>query len=202
MSLEIDNWFETEFWPTYKQYVKTPFPNKWGAGAKGEAKTKASKIAKTKDLRDRIMMALRSQMNHRKKLYDNLGSMAAYNKYTDENRDKIYANREAKTWFNNSGWDDEIPSLTEKTVPIQTDIVLCSCGQKATHGRMCSICFQRKVIDPKTGWDVKLRESTRRALEKNPKKSGESWAEWGKRLLTEGKFGNTFKPTSHNSQKN
>jgi len=97
-------------------------------------------------------------------------------------------------------WMDEVVSVQE--VERRKQLTFCSCGSEATHGRMCSICFQRKVIDPKTGWDVKLRESTRRALEKNPKKSGESWAEWGKRLLTEGKFGNTYKPISHNSQKN
>jgi len=97
-------------------------------------------------------------------------------------------------------WMDEIVSAQE--IEFRKQSTFCSCGSEATHGRMCSICFQRKVIDPKTGWDVKLRESLKRALEKNPRKSGESWAEWGKRSLTEGKFGNTYKPTSHNSQKN
>jgi len=104
------------------------------------------------------------------------------------------------TWLNNQRWEDEV--VTHQDIESKRQSTFCSCGSEATHGRMCSICFQRKVIDPKTGWDVKLRESLKRALEKNPKKSGESWAEWGKRLLTEGKFGNTYKPTSHNSQKN
>jgi len=94
-------------------------------------------------------------------------------------------------------WMDEIVSAQE--IEFRKQSTFCSCGSEATHGRMCSICFQRKVIDPKTGWDKRLREE----LKKLPKrKEGETWAQWGQRLRNEKKFGTTLDNIWKDSQKN
>jgi len=101
------------------------------------------------------------------------------------------------TWLNNQRWEDEV--ITHQEIETKRQSIFCSCGSEATHGRMCSICFQRKVIDPKTGWDKRLREE----LKKLPKrKEGETWAQWGQRLRNEKKFGTTLDNIWKDSQKN
>lgn len=140
---EVSDWFCNEFWPLYREFVKTPQPNQWGAGGRGAA----LKIAETKrygaETRDRIMQALRAQISHRRKVYDVCGSMRAYDEYTAKNKSEtVYHNRQGKQWLNQKGWEDEIPTLPERDpVVVEGSGELCHrCRKKETMGPRFSLC--------------------------------------------------------------
>ena len=108
---ELTIWFNDEFWPQYQELVKTPFPTKYKAGAKGEALKRIILIKPSSALRERITNAVVEQKRHRKKLYEQCGSMQKYLERTSF--DKFYANRMGSTWLNQMGYEDEIPILDE-----------------------------------------------------------------------------------------
>jgi len=108
---ELTTWFNEQFWVQYQSLVKTPFPTKYKAGAKGEALKRIILIKPSEVLRQRILSAVIEQRKHRKKLYEQCGSMQKYLERTGY--DKFYANRMGSTWLNQMGYEDEIPALDE-----------------------------------------------------------------------------------------
>lgn len=108
---ELKKWFNEEFWPLYQSFVKTPQPTKYKAGAKGEALKKVLRENPSKELRERVLMAIREQIRHRTGFYKKSGSMQRYNEVTVYQ--KFYSNRHAVTWWNQMGWEDEIPGSVE-----------------------------------------------------------------------------------------
>lgn len=143
---ELTIWFNNEFWEQYRTLVKTPFATKWKAGTKGEALKKILSLDPSETLRERIMMAIVAQINHRQKLYQQCGSMQAYLAKT--NFDKFYSNRMASTWIFNMGWEDEIPQIEIAMQEPIGDSVFCAnknCGFPV-HGpefKYCTLCLGR-----------------------------------------------------------
>jgi len=109
---DLTTWFSDQFWPAYKEMVKTPVVTKWTGGARGECLKKIYTLNPTADLRERIMHSVLEHKIHRKKLYSLLGTAQAYEEFTKYV--KFYTNRDGKTWIFNLGWDDEIPELPEE----------------------------------------------------------------------------------------
>jgi hypothetical protein len=173
---ELEEWAIKEFWPAYKNLCKTPFVTKWTGGARGEAVSAIARLNPSEDLRQRILASIQAQTLHRKRLYEQMGSEQRYENEVKYN--KFYSNRDGKTWINNKGWTDEIPSLTERQVEAKKDS-LCACGDPVKHGNLCDQCFARK-IDDQSGWTEKLRESYKRIP---PRKEGEDYRQWAKRVF-------------------
>lgn len=108
---ELEKWVINELWPVYKQLCKTPYPTKYDGGVRGECIKAVQKLNPSTELREQMLQAVNSQIIHRQKLYQQLGSKQKYEAYTKGN--SIYLNRHGKTWVNNRGWTDEIPSISE-----------------------------------------------------------------------------------------
>lgn len=108
---DLTLWFSEVLWPSYGELVKTPFVTKYKSGSKGEALKKVLVMKPSADLQNRIMMAVVEQRKHRKKLFEQVGSMQKYLEVTKF--DKFYSNRMCVTWVNQMGWEDEIPALDE-----------------------------------------------------------------------------------------
>jgi len=95
---DLEKSFEEQFWPAYRELVRTPFPQKWGAGAKGKAKKFwLEKLRPNENLQQRIMEAIGAQRIYRQNLYKQCGSAERYLRYTDMHRESIHANRVALT---------------------------------------------------------------------------------------------------------
>lgn len=129
---DLEKWFNEEFWPLYLELVKTPEPTKYKAGTKGDALSKVLKEGYSKELRDRIIRALQAQIKHRRDLCQQCGSMQAYMARTAY--DKFYCNRNGRTWLNQCGWEDEIPSIMEEKASIVSDKPMCKECQTPAHG--------------------------------------------------------------------
>lgn len=110
-SVDLTLWFNEVLWPSYGELVKTPFATKYRAGSKGEALKKILTLKPNADLQNRIAMAIREQRKHRKKLFEQSGSMQKYLEVTAY--EKFYANRMCITWINQMGYEDEIPALAD-----------------------------------------------------------------------------------------
>lgn len=136
---ELTDFFMTEFWPRYRELVRTPFPTKWKGGARGDALKKWLSLKPSEELRGRIIAALDAQIAHRRKLFQKCGSMEAYLKVTEGQ--KFYCNRMGSTWLNQMGWEDEIPSIGEDEQAQPG--VTCSCGNPVMGPRFshCERCY-------------------------------------------------------------
>ena len=177
------DWFEDEFWPLYKELVKTPFVTRFGAGAKGEAKKRASMMKPSQDLKDRILQGVRAQIIHRKERYARCGSMAAYQADTKFN--KLYSNRHGSTFLFNNGWDDELPSLTEASVSPSFEAVCATVDcNNPTHGRNFTECIDCLGEKGYTKFDV-YENLKRMGLEKL---KSETHGEWLERVKKAGRI--------------
>ncbi len=182
---ELAEWFSESFWAPYKVLVKTPFVTKYKAGPKGEALKIILRLNPSEALRDRISMAIAAQIDHRKKLIQDCGSMQAYLEAT--RYQKFYANRMGSTWLNQMGWEDEIPSLAETRIEgAAVESAFCATPDCAfpTHGpafKYCTQCVGRTNDDElkeglrkmgmapttgesKVGYFARCREKSRAAL--------------------------------------
>lgn len=108
---DLTLWFNEMFWPSYNALVKTPFPTKYRSGSRGEALKKILTLKPSAELQNRIAAALIEQRKHRKKLYEQCGSMQKY--LSVILYEKFYSNRMCVTWINQMGWEDEIPPLDD-----------------------------------------------------------------------------------------
>ena len=108
---DLTLWFNEVLWPSYGELVKAPFATKYKAGSKGEALKKVLTLKPSADLQNRIAMALIEQRKHRKKLFEQSGSMQKYLEITKY--EKFYLNRMCVTWINQMGYEDEIPALAD-----------------------------------------------------------------------------------------
>lgn len=153
---ELEGWFETAFWPAYKQLVKTPFPTKYKQGTKGSALKKILSLNPSEELRERIMAALGAQIRHRRSLYESLGSEQAYIEYTAYNR--FYTNRHGETWINQMGWTDEIPSIQEVNEERLATGLIHTCGH--VDKRTGEVC-QNQAIGPSVPYCVTHYPDTR-----------------------------------------
>jgi hypothetical protein len=108
---DLTLWFNEVLWPSYGEFVKTPFVTKYKAGSRGEALKKILSLKPSMELQNRIAMAIIEQRKHRKKLFEQCGSMQKYLEITKF--DKFYSNRLCVTWINQMGWEDEIPALAD-----------------------------------------------------------------------------------------
>ena len=108
---DLTLWFNEVLWPSYGELVKAPFVTKYRAGSKGEALKKIVTLKPSMELQERITMAITEQRKHRKKLFEQTGSMQKYLEVTKY--DKFYANRMCVTWINQMGWEDEIPAVVD-----------------------------------------------------------------------------------------
>lgn len=132
---ELTDWAMNIFWPLYTDLCKTPFPTKWKGGPRGAAVKKIQVLNPSEELRARIILGIQAQILHRKKLYQKLGSMQAWNTHTEKN--KFYCNRNGETWINQIGWDDEIPQLEQdREVTVGSK---CFCGLPV-HGPRFDKC--------------------------------------------------------------
>lgn len=171
--MELKVWAIEVFWPSYQELCRTPFPNKWTGGARGEAVARILKMKPSEELRNRIMFAIAEQKKHRQKKYEVCGSAQRYEiqtKYV-----KLYSNRDGKTWLNNNGWEDEIPSIAQQEQEVEgAKIEFCKglvkrdgkeepCGKKATQQEsLCARCYTQKYpSNSPTSLDV-LRGAARR----------------------------------------
>lgn len=139
---ELINWHNTEWWPRYQEFVKTPYQTQWGPGGKGESLKKILQLNPSEQLRNEMIAALIEQTRHRKKLYEKLGSKQAYEEYTSKQArggESIYKNRHSRTYVHNMGWIDEIPSIMEH--PVATGKKKCFCG-KDVHGPRFDYCTE------------------------------------------------------------
>lgn len=176
---ELKEWATEVFWPAYKDLCRTPFPTKWTGGARGEAVTKIQQMDPSEELRKRILHAIAAQREHRSKLYEQCGSAKAYEERTKYV--KLYSNRDGRTWLHNSGWDDEIPSLTElrqeeEKRPKNED--LCQCGEKAFNRHQCARCYT-KMANP--GFADEIKQNLRKMG--FTKSKDENWREASMRCL-------------------
>lgn len=133
---DLTTWHHEEFWPRYRKFLETPYKNQWGPGGKGESLSKMLRINPSAALRDKMISSPDRFTEHRKILHINLGR-EQYDTYTKEKAqggEKIYSNRQAKTWLNNYGWDDEIPDIESGKSQR-----LCKCGNPV-HGPMYDKC--------------------------------------------------------------
>lgn len=108
---DLTLWFNEVLWPSYGELVKTPFVTKYKAGSRGESLKKILSLKPSADLQNRIAMAISEQRKHRKKLFEQCGSMQKFLEITKF--DKFYSNRLCVTWINQMGWEDEIPALAD-----------------------------------------------------------------------------------------
>jgi hypothetical protein len=108
---ELTTWFTELFYEQYRDLTKTPFVTKYGIGSKGEALKKLLQMKPSDELRQRILFAIAEQKKHRRKLFEQCGSMQKYLEITKFN--KFYSTRMCSTWINQMGWEDEIPELHE-----------------------------------------------------------------------------------------
>jgi hypothetical protein len=137
---ELTDWHHNTFWPTYRQFLETPKKNQWGPGARGASLAKIIRLNPSEELRNTIMGSLIAQMRHRRVLADKLG-YEAYEKHAAKNAkggESVYKNRQATTWLQNMGWDDEIPSIMEVE---QRAIRKCHCGED-TMGPKIPFCAE------------------------------------------------------------
>lgn len=137
---ELETWALEVFWPQYKQLCKTPHVTKWTGGQRGEAVNAITKLKPSEELRQVIVAAIQEQIIHRRKLYAQCGSAQRYEEYIKYN--KFYTNRDGKTWVNNKGWTDEIPTLTdhEDRAAVNVDSEKCSMCNNPVHGPKFDRC--------------------------------------------------------------
>lgn len=148
---ELTNWFTEKFYESYRELTKTPFATKYGMGSKGEALKKFLQMKPSDELRQRILFAIAEQKKHRKKLFNQCGSMQKYIEVTKFN--KFYSTRMCSTWINQMGWEDEIPELHEVDER-QHELFQGRCKNsecaKPIHGpdfEYCTQCLTRKTED-------------------------------------------------------
>ena len=179
---ELEKWHDDIYWPAYNELVKTPFVTKYKSGPKGESKKRLIQMNPSFELRKRIVDAIQAQALHRRKYYEKLGSMQAWNEKTQYNN--FYCNRHSKTWLNQMGWDDEIPSISEE-LQEQAETDLCGCGQPV-HGPRFTKCVD--CLAKAGRYEQDLRNSYRKmGLTQGPQESHEAWQarirEVGRKLL-------------------
>jgi len=148
---ELTIWFTEKFYEQYRDLTKTPFATKYGMGSKGEALKKLLQMKPSDELRQRILFAITEQKKHRKKLFDQCGSMQKYLEVTKFN--KFYSTRMCSTWINQMGWEDEIPEVHEVDER-QHNLFEGRCKNetcaKPIHGpdfEYCSECLSRENED-------------------------------------------------------
>jgi len=143
---DLTLWFNEVLWPSYNELVKTPFATKYRSGSKGEGLKKILTLKPNADLQNRISSALTEQRKHRKKLFEQCGSMQKYLEATSY--EKFYANRMCVTWINQMGWEDEIPALDEITENKSSLFGNARCQHdgcaNAIHGPSYIYCFQHE----------------------------------------------------------
>lgn len=138
---ELTIWHNTVWWPAYRRFLRTPYPNQWGPGDKGESLTKILTVKPSKELRNTMLTELEKQREHRQLLGDRLKSKQAYEAYTAplaKGGEAIYKNRQSRTYIHNRGWVCDIPTL--KTITAQPRERLCNCGQPV-HGPWTDKCI-------------------------------------------------------------
>jgi hypothetical protein len=159
---DLTLWFNEVLWPSYGELVKTPFSTKYKSGSKGEALKKILTLKPNGDLQNRIAAALVEQRKHRKKLFEQVGSMQKYLEVTAY--DKFYANRMCSTWLNQMGWEDEIPPLDDITENKSTLFGNARCQHSdcpnPIHGPSYVYCFEHESRTPESDKTLKqkLRE--------------------------------------------
>jgi len=137
---ELITWHNEEWWPRYRNFVETPVKNQRGPGGRGESLAKIIRMKSSQELRERLIANIIAQTRHRRMLCDKLG-LDHYLKHTAKKAkggESIYKNRRAVTYLNNMGWEDEIPSVTER---IRADVKKCFCG-KDVHGPNYGFCAE------------------------------------------------------------
>lgn len=139
---DLTLWFNEVLWPSYAELVKTPFATKYRAGSKGEALKKIITLKPSMELQNRIAMAVAEQRKHRKKLFEQSGSMQKYLVVTKY--EKFYANRMCVTWINQMGYEDEIPALADTVDRERTMFGAVRCGHPdcdfPVHGPSFDYC--------------------------------------------------------------
>ena len=126
---DLTDWHHNVFWPTYRNFLETPKKNQWGPGARGASLAKIIRLNPSEELRETIMASLSAQMRHRRVLADKLG-LDGYEKLAAREAkggESVYKNRQAITWIQNLGWDDEIPSIMEVE---KKGVRMCFCGRE------------------------------------------------------------------------
>ncbi len=148
---ELTIWFTEQFYEQYRDLTKTPFATKYGMGSKGEALKKLLQMKPSDELRQRILFAIAEQKKHRKKLFDQCGSMQKYLEVTKFN--KFYSTRMCSTWINQMGWEDEIPPV-EEVAEVTEGLFAGRCKNancvNPLHGvafEYCSECLSRQNED-------------------------------------------------------
>lgn len=145
---ELTKWHNEVWWPAYNRFIRTPYPNQWGPGGKGESLKKLLTMKPSAELRSTMIKALEKQIEHRQLLGDRLKSKEAYEEYTAKlakGGESIYKNRQSRTYIHNMGWYDEIPPIKTQTTKQGK---YCSCGQPV-HGPMydkCTDCLYTPVL--------------------------------------------------------
>lgn len=141
---DLTDWFNAVFWVRYCHMLKVPHEKtKWGPGGKGKALKRILTLKPSKELRDKIELELIEQTRHRRLLCDKLG-LTVYLKETatlaKNGNGDIYKNRQAVTWVNQMGWEDEVPEIEKEEI---RDKKYCACGQE-TMGpafTQCALCY-------------------------------------------------------------
>lgn len=142
---ELEKWALEVFWPAYKDLCKTPFATQWTGGQRGETIKKILELKPSEDLRNRMLYSIAAQKKHRRALYDVCGSMAAYEAKIKYN--KLYNNRDGRTWIFNKGWNDEIPSISEIKETHAPGAKCIHCGEEV-HGPRFNVCTEHVSITP------------------------------------------------------
>jgi len=138
---DLTEWHHTVFWPNYCSFLETPIKTDYGPGGKGKSLAKILRMSPSKELREKIIFELLAQKRHRKSLADRLG-IKAYLEYSGKLARKgetIYQNRQALTYLNGYGWEDDVPNLTEMAQKPEERI--CRCG-KPTMGPKIPFCVE------------------------------------------------------------
>lgn len=136
-NFDLDNWFDSLFWPTYPRDLCNR------VGSKSKALHSVAKQVKSQNTANLIMEGLREQMRYFRKLKQS-GAHASEWKMGM-----------AVTWLNGEHWADEIPSHYELAKKLESR--KCKCGNDVEILDLCLICYEK--IANKHDWRViKCRE--------------------------------------------